>query len=212
MRPGRHAVERAARAAKRHPARGPVSLAQLAHARLSSGVSPRLELAADRQPGLRAGGARSTSTRSTSRTRLDRRPRTRAPAGRYACTTRASRDAIATSRRAHRPDHFGTFSQSARNFARPMSVSGCFASCSSTESGHVATCAPIRAAWWTCIGCAPTRRAPRSRSRSCRRSRGSRRSAACRRSRCRRGGRRTARCTSRRPSPRAAPASPRSTA
>ncbi len=46
----------------------------------------------------------------------------------------------------------GTFSQSERNFFRPMSVSGCLASCSSTLKGMVAASAPMRAACTTCMG------------------------------------------------------------
>ncbi len=48
--------------------------------------------------------------------------------------------------------YFGTFSQSARNFFSPASVSGCFASWSMTENGIVATSAPSFAASSTCTG------------------------------------------------------------
>jgi len=48
--------------------------------------------------------------------------------------------------------YFGTFSQSLRNLSIPMSVSGCFKSCSITEKGIVAICAPILAASTTCRG------------------------------------------------------------
>ena len=47
---------------------------------------------------------------------------------------------------------FGTFSQSARNFLSPASVSGCFASWSMTENGIVATSAPSFADARTCTG------------------------------------------------------------
>ena len=42
--------------------------------------------------------------------------------------------------------------QSARNAARPLSVSGWLNNCRSTAGGTVATCAPILAASTTCIG------------------------------------------------------------
>src|SRR5215471_12700261 len=68
----------------------------------------------------------------------------------------AQRDLLAAGRRSDRvgphPYFFGTFSQSARNFLIPMSVSGCCASCWMTDSGMVATSAPIRAAVSTWIG------------------------------------------------------------
>ena len=41
------------------------------------------------------------------------------------------------------------FSQSFRNFSRPMSVSGCLKHCSITAGGQVTTSAPIRAASMT---------------------------------------------------------------
>ena len=44
----------------------------------------------------------------------------------------------------------GTFSQSARKAARPLSVSGCWKSCQKTLLGMVATSAPIWAASKTC--------------------------------------------------------------
>src|SRR5262249_59491743 len=44
------------------------------------------------------------------------------------------------------------FAQSSRNFLSPMSVSGCFMSCSSTAKGMVATWAPALAASTTCSG------------------------------------------------------------
>ena len=47
---------------------------------------------------------------------------------------------------------FGTFSQSARNFSRPMSVSGCLSRPLMTLSGIVATSAPISADCTACIG------------------------------------------------------------
>ena len=44
------------------------------------------------------------------------------------------------------------FSQSWRNFARPMSVSGCLKHCSITAAGTVTTSAPMRAASTMWIG------------------------------------------------------------
>ena len=44
------------------------------------------------------------------------------------------------------------FSQSFRNFSRPMSVSGCLKHASITDAGHVQTSAPMRAASTMCIG------------------------------------------------------------
>src|SRR5688500_3480952 len=44
------------------------------------------------------------------------------------------------------------FSQSLRNFSRPMSVSGCLKHCSMTAAGTVTTSAPMRAASTTWIG------------------------------------------------------------
>ena len=103
------------------------SFEDLAARRLERGLA-RLELAADRQPGLQP--AVLDHEHAVAPARVDR-DRERAPAGRA---------------------HLGTLSQSARNLARPRSVSGCLASWSRTDSGQVATWAPSRAAWWTCIG------------------------------------------------------------
>ena len=51
------------------------------------------------------------------------------------------------------PAYFaGTFFQSSRNSATPLSVRGCFASCAMTLKGIVAMSAPIRAASSTCFG------------------------------------------------------------
>jgi len=44
------------------------------------------------------------------------------------------------------------FSQSARNFSMPTSVSGCLASCCITAKGMVQMSAPIKAALSTCMG------------------------------------------------------------
>ncbi len=50
-------------------------------------------------------------------------------------------------------DHaFLAFSQSARKFFRPISVSGWLRSLSNTANGMVQISAPIMAAWTTCIG------------------------------------------------------------
>jgi hypothetical protein len=64
------------------------------------------------------------------------------------CAARVSRD-----ERGHAFDYsFGIFFASSRNFARPMSVSGCLTSCPMTLNGIVQMSAPITAACTTCTG------------------------------------------------------------
>lgn len=69
-------------------------------------------------------------------------------AGTEAASIQAGR-ALRVSRdeRGHAIDYsFGIFFASSRNFARPMSVSGCLTSCAMTLNGIVQMCAPITAA------------------------------------------------------------------
>jgi hypothetical protein len=111
-------------------------------------VGPEAETGVDRDgsrpPGRGGGGG--TGTGADGRTRRASGSRRARSGGRRAVRCGASGSGRA------RALHFGTFSQSLRNFWMPTSVSGCLSSCSRTLYGTVATWAPSIAASTKCSG------------------------------------------------------------
>src|SRR5690606_12515588 len=69
-----------------------------------------------------------------------------------AAFVRSSLEVREPGERVHHTRAACAFSQSWRNFARPMSVSGCLRQASITAGGQVQTSAPMRAASTMCIG------------------------------------------------------------
>ncbi len=94
------------------------------------------------------------SSRPSARTGCDSAPGGPPTAALPGATSTTSSTSAGSDGRAPLAPYFslGTFSQSARNFLSPASVSGWRASCSMTAKGMVATSAPRRAACTTCCG------------------------------------------------------------